>query len=76
MKVHDLKKLLDKLDPNLDVLCYREDADTEVRTVFDILEVTKANAISGRLNNNIPYLKFTTSAEGAAFAIIGISGDL
>lgn len=76
MKVQDLKKLLDNLDPNLEVLCYREDADAAAKTVFDILEVTKVNAISGRSNNNIPYLRFTSPTEGEAFAIIGVSANI
>jgi hypothetical protein len=79
MKVRELLKHLDKLAPELAVLCYTEEerflAEGRDFIPFDISDVSTAKAERLRLGDGTPYLKFDKRPRSAAMAILEVTSD-
>jgi len=74
MKVRELQEQLNKLDPELDVVCYSEDERLVVEgrglILFEVLAVNPAEAERLRLNDGTPYLTFGSGPRSVAVATL------
>lgn len=79
MKVRELQEHLNKLDPELDVVCYSEDERLLVERrgfiLFDILDVSTAEAERFRLEDGTPYLRFDRGPASATMTILEVTLD-
>ena len=79
MKVRDLQEQLGELDPDLDVVCYSEDATLLAEghgfVLFDILAVRTSEAERLRLRDQTPYLKFKSTEASGTIAIVEVTAD-
>jgi len=79
MKVQELQEQLNKLDPELDVVCYSEDerllAEGRGFILFDVLAVSPAEAEWLRLNDGTPYLTFGSGPASVAIATLEVTSD-
>ena len=79
MKVLELLEHLNKLDPELDVLCYSEDERllSEKRSfiLFEILDVSTIKAEQLFLDDGTPYLKFDSGPASVAMATLDVTSD-
>ncbi len=79
MKVRELQKHLSKFDPELDVVCYSEDERLLVEgrgfILFDVSDVSTAEAEWLRLDDGTPYLKFHKGPTSTAIGILEITSD-
>jgi hypothetical protein len=80
MNVRELQQHLTKLDPNLPVLCYTEDANLLGKgmgfRVFEIDGVSVSEAERCRLTDRTPYLKLGKGPASRALAVLEITGDV
>jgi len=79
MKIRELQKQLNKLDQELDILCYCEDEslldEGHSFILFDISAISKVEAKRFRLEDGVPYLKFERGPESATIATLEITSD-
>ena len=79
MKVRELQEQLNKLDPELDVVCYSEDERLLVEgrgfIPLDVLAVSTAEAERLRLDDGTPYLKFEKGPASATIATLEITSN-
>ena len=79
MKVRELLQKLNKLDPDLDVLCYSEDkilqSKGQLFRIFNIEAVETTHAEMVRLQDNTPYLKLGKSPDSEVLATLEITLD-
>ena len=79
MKVRELQEQLNKLDPELDVVCYSEDERLLVEgrgfILLDVLAVSTAEAERLRLDDGTPYLKFERGPASATIATLEITSN-
>lgn len=79
MKVRELQEHLSKLDPKLDVVCYSEDERLLVEgrgfILFDVLAVSRADAVRLRLDDGTPYLKFDRGPASVGVATVEVTSD-
>ena len=79
MKVRELQQQLNKLDPNLEVLCYCEDEILQSKgrmfRLFDIEAVSTTQAERVRLEDNTPYLKLGKGPDSEILANLEITLD-
>lgn len=79
MKVRELQERLSKLDPELDILCYTEDAKFIVAdTHFRLLEIEDVSLTHGeqvRLDDGTPYLKLGKSPTSVALITLVVTAD-
>ena len=79
MKVRELQQQLNKLDPDLEVLCYSEDEILQSKgrmlCLFDIAAVGTTQAEMVRLEDNTPYLKLGKGPDSKNLAILEITVD-
>ena len=79
MKVKELKAQLEKIDPNLDVICYaEEDEDSDgsiVTRIFEIDDVTASEAERSRDKDGVPQLTFGSTDRSTKIAFINLLSD-
>lgn len=81
MKIKDLIKELQKLDPEKPIYAYCEDeelkADGEPVQIFEVSGVSEVEAESSRLNDGLgkPWLKFGQSESSSKFVLLEITSD-
>jgi hypothetical protein len=79
MKVRELQQELNKLDPNLEVVCYSEDEKLLVEgrgfILFDVFAVNTTAAEQLRLDDGTPYLKFGSSPTATTIATLEVTSD-
>jgi len=79
MKIRELQEQLNKLDPELDVVCYSEDERLLVEgrgfILLDVLAVSTAEAERLRLDDGTPYLKFEMGTASATIATLEITSN-
>lgn len=79
MKVRELQQQLNKLDPDLEVLCFSEDeilqSKGQMFRLFDIAAVSTTQAEMVRLEDNTPYLKLGKSPASKSLATLEITLD-
>lgn len=79
MKVRELQQKLNKLDPDLEVLCYSEDEILQSKgrmlCLFDIAAVSTTQAEMVRLEDNTPYLKLGNGPDSKNLAVLEITVD-
>lgn len=79
MKVQELQQQLSKLDPDLEVLCYSEDATLLGRDqAFRLLDIEAVSTTRGervRLDDGTPYLKLGKSPESIVLATLEVTLD-
>ncbi len=79
MKVKELQEKLKNLDPNFEVVCYKENEGLDDKgrgfVLFDIVSIDLKQAELTRINNGIPYLKFDQSELTEKFAILEVTED-
>jgi hypothetical protein len=79
MKVKELQQLLSKLDPDMEVVCYNEDADVldDGQILHPLSIITSVSAIEAekiRLNGT-PLLKFVKSPKSETFVAFEVTTD-
>lgn len=81
MKIKELVKKLQAFDQEKHIACYCEDeglkAEGEPIQIFEIYDVTEADAESRRLDDGHgkPWLKFGKSKNSTKFVLIEITSD-
>ena len=79
MKVKDLIEELQKLDGDMDVLCYTEDEDFLAKgQLFRLLEIEDVDTVHGenaRDADGVPTLKLGRSPKSELIATLNVSGD-
>lgn len=75
MTVQELLSKLNKLDPNLNMVCYTETEEMSGR-VLDILDVKEETATTSRNDNGIVIIKFDSSVSSNRFACLEVTSDL
>ena len=79
MKVKDLVKQLNKLDPELEVLCYSEDNDLLAsKHGFRLLDINGVSIIEGekrRGDDQIPSLKLGKTSLSQKHVVIEVTSD-
>ena len=79
MKVRELQERLSKFDPELDVLCYTEDAQfITAATHFRLLEIEDVTITHGermRLKDGTPYLRLDKGANSVDLATLEVTAD-
>ena len=78
MKVGELIKKLNQLDPNLEVYCYEEgpvSIPPNYPGPFDIVDISSAQVVVSRDDSGKPQIKFESSETSRVIAIIGITPD-
>lgn len=79
MKIRELQEQLNKLDPELDVVCYSEDERLLVEgrgfILLDVLAVSTAEAERLRLDDGTPYLKFERGPASVTIATLEITSN-
>jgi hypothetical protein len=79
MKVRDLQDKLNKLNPDLEVVCYSEDEilqkEGHVFHLFDIESIGTTFAERVRIGDNTPYLKLGKGPDSEELAILTITLD-
>jgi len=79
MKVGDLIQKLSMLAPELDVICYTEDAkiikDSSRFLLLDIKDVTSICGETMRLDDGTPYLKLGKGPNSVCLATIEVIAD-
>jgi hypothetical protein len=79
MKVSELKEELNKFDPDLDVLCYTEDARfVTANTGFTLLDIEKVTVMHGerkRLGDGTPTLKLGKGPNSVKLAALEVTVD-
>jgi hypothetical protein len=79
MKVRELQQQLNKLDPDLEVLCYSEDeilqSKGQVFRIFNIEAVDATHAERVRLQDNTPSLKLGKGPNSEVLATLEITLD-
>ena len=79
MKVRELQEELNKLDPELEVLCCSEDqrllAEGRGFILFDVSAVNTAEAETFRLDDETPYLKLGKVPGATAVATLEVTSD-
>ncbi len=79
MKVRELQERLSKLDPELDMLCYTEDArffkSAENFVLFEIENVTTTYGERVRLDDGTPYLKLGKGPNSVFLATLEVTAD-
>lgn len=79
MKVRELQAELNKLDPNMEVLCYREYESLQkggkLFQLLDIIDVSATDAEKVRLDDGTPYLKLGKSSVSKILAILEVTPD-
>lgn len=79
MKVRELLQHLNKLDPDLEVLCYSEDETLQSKgqlfRIFNLEAVETINAERLRLQDNTPYLKFGKGPDSETLVTLEITLD-
>jgi len=77
MKVRELQKQLNKLNPELEVVCYSEDEKLLVEDLgfilLDVLGVNITEAERLRLDDGTPYLKFGKGPAASAIATLEVT---
>lgn len=79
MKVGELRDKLSALDPNLDIMCYSEDAALLAPGhLFRLLEIERVDTTYGELtrtDDGIPSLKIGKGPASATLAILEVIAD-
>ncbi len=79
MKIHELKKQIDNLDPDLEIIMYTEDEEFSreghVFTLFDFIRIDATNAEFTRIDE-VPSLKFGATDASMKIAIMEITSML
>jgi hypothetical protein len=79
MKVRELQQRLSKLDPELDALCYTEDAQFVAAaahfTLLEIEDVTITHGERMRLDDGTPYLKLGKGPNSVDLATLVVTAD-
>ena len=79
MKVRELQAELNKLDPDLEVVCYTEDerlvAEGCLFTLLDFLAVQKVDAKRSRLPDGSPTLVLGKSPESEPIATLEVTSE-
>lgn len=79
MKVRELQERLGKFDPELDVLCYTEDAkfvaEASHFTLLEIEDVTITHGERMRLNDGTPYLNLDKGTNSVDLATLVVTAD-
>ncbi len=79
MKVSELQQQLGKFNPNLEVLCYTEDARfVKAGTKFTLLDIDKVTVIQGervRLDDGTPTLKLGKSHDSIELVALESTSD-
>lgn len=79
MKVRELQQMLNKLDPDLPIVCYSEDDALLVGNrgfiLFEVTGASTSRAEKLRLDDGTPYLKFSDDASAEVIAILEITSD-
>ena len=79
MKVKELQELLSKFEPDIEVVCYNEDADVldDGQTLHPLSIITSVSTIQAeRVRvNGTPLLKFIKSAKSENFVALEVSTD-
>lgn len=79
MEVSELLQKLGRFDPELDVLCYSEDADLlPPKHIFRLLEINDINFVEGekrRGDDQIPSIKVGRSRVSQKHVIIDVTSD-
>lgn len=79
MKVKDLLHKLNKLDPELDVICYSEDSDLlPPKYLLRLLDITGVSVIDCekmRGDDGIPTFKLGKSSASSKHAAIEVTSD-
>lgn len=79
MKVGELQQHLSKLDPNLEILCHREDESLQKKhRLFQILDIESVNITDAekvRLDDGTPYLKLGKGPASVVLVILEVTSD-
>lgn len=79
MKVRELQQHLSKVDPELELLCYSEDADLvsggRLFRLFDIESIAVNKGEKMRLDDGTPYLKLGDNPSSVALVILEVTSD-
>jgi hypothetical protein len=79
MKVRELQQQLSRLDPDLEVLCYSEDATLQGKgQLFRLLDIEAVSTTQGeriRLDDGTPYLKLGNSPTSVVLAVLEVTSD-
>lgn len=80
MKIGDLIKKLEILDPNLEVICFCEDeavlpSSRHSARFFEIDDIEKADGTRQRDKDDIPGIKYGSSSSSESFALMRVSAD-
>jgi len=81
MKIKELIKELQKLDPDKSIYGYCEDEDLTAKgkpiQIFEVSGVSEVEAESSRIDggHGKPWLKFGKSADSAKFVLLEITSD-
>jgi hypothetical protein len=79
MKVRELQQRLNKLDPELEVLCYTEDIKlVEGNMGFRLLDIENVDTTQGeqvRLDDGTPHLKLGKGPASVTLATLEVTAD-
>jgi hypothetical protein len=77
MRVKEIMKVLEKLDPESDVHCYSEDPDLFIgkQGIFEIKKITVDDAVKGRDKKGNSTINFTKSDKSTKHILINITTD-
>jgi len=79
MKLKELLSKLETFDPEVDVLCYSEDADLLPKNhgfrIFDIIALASKDAEKSRTGDGIPSLKLGKSGHSSTHVLIELTSD-
>lgn len=80
MKVKELIQKLEKLDKDLDILCYTEDEDLQTKnSSFKVFEIDELNVIEGeriRLSDETPSIKIEKTQYSKKIVLLEITSDV
>ncbi|PCJ93555.1 MAG: hypothetical protein COA46_00460 [Porticoccaceae bacterium] len=80
MKVKDLVSKLEKLNPEMDLLCFSESEDLTPKGYFfrvmEIVDVTESNAEASRDESGVVSVKFEQTGISKKYAAIELTSDI
>lgn len=79
MKVKELQEKLAKFDPEMELICFCEDENSQKEgrlfTLFDISSVSATDATRCRLDDRTPYLKLGKDQMSETLVFLEVTSD-